>query len=82
MIYEKNNEYVQVQDKFVYYESVYKIFKRRSELIQEQYYSSDKCIKLKKKNIVLKRKEYVIYRFLDLIAAPLEYLLNNNFKKV
>lgn len=79
MIYEKKNEYVQVKDKFIYCSSVYKLSKRKAELIEEKYYSSTVPIKLKKKDLVLKKKEYILYRFFDLIAAPLEYLLNNNY---
>lgn len=82
MVYVKNNEYTQVNDNFIYCETIYKFCNKRVELLEEKFYKSNKVLKLKKKNLMLKRKQYTIYRFLDLVAAPLEYLLNNNFKKV
>lgn len=82
MIYSKNDEYIQVKDKFIYCSSIYKIYKKRVELISETYYALNKIIKLKKKDFYLKKKDYILYRFIDLVGAPLEYLLNNNYKKV
>lgn len=82
MIYLKNNEYVQDTNSFVYCISVYKIFQKRAELVSEKYYSSKNVLKFKKKDLKLKKKDYILYRYVDLIGAPLEYLLNNNYKKV
>ena len=82
MIYLKNNEYVQDTNSFVYCISVYKIFQKRAELVSEKYYSSKNVLKFKKKDLKLKKKDYILHRYVDLIGAPLEYLLNNNYKKV
>lgn len=82
MMYHKNSEYVKVSDKYVYLESIYILLKNRAELFSEKFYKSNKPIKLTKKNLLKKTKNYTLYRFLDLIEAPLEYLLTNKFKKV
>ena len=82
MIYNKDSEYVKVSDRFVYIESIYILLKNRAELFSEKFYQSSKPIKLKKKDLLKKTKKYTLYRFLDLVEAPLEYLLTNKFKKV
>ncbi len=82
MIYNKDSEYVKVSDRFVYVESIYILLKNRAELFSEKFYKSSKPIKLKKKDLLKKTKKYTLYRFLDLVEAPLEYLLTNKFKKV
>lgn len=79
-IYEKNNQIVYTNDKFIYCSDVYKIWSWGASLIEESYYSSDKPISLKKKDLKLKTKEYTLYRFLELKFAPEEYLINNGFK--
>jgi hypothetical protein len=82
MIYNKDSEYVKVSDRFVYVESIYILLKNRAELFSEKFYKSSKPIKLKKKDLLKKTKKYTLYRFLDLVEAPLEYLVTNKFKKV
>lgn len=82
MIYNKDSEYVKVSDRFVYVESIYILLKNRAELFSEKFYKSSKPIKLKKKDLLKKTKKYTLYRFLDLVEAPLDYLLTNKFKKV
>lgn len=82
MIYNKDSEYVKVSDRFVYLESIYILLKDRAELYSEKFYRSSKPIKLKKKDFLKKTKKYTLCRFLDLVEAPLEYLLTNKFKKV
>jgi len=82
MIYNKDSEYVKVSDRFVYLESIYILLKNRAELYSEKFYRSSKPIKLKKKDFLKKTKKYTLCRFLDLVEAPLEYLLTNKFKKV
>lgn len=82
MIYNKDSEYVKVSDRFVYLESIYILLKNRAELYSEKFYKSNNPIKLKKKDFLKKTKKYTLCRFLDLVEAPLEYLLTNKFKKV
>lgn len=82
MIYEKGNEKITVNDKFIYCSSVYMLWKGGASLVEEKYYSSSKPISLKKKDIKKKMKEYTLYRFFNLEYAPESYLINNNFKPV
>ena len=82
MIYEKNNERIIVNDKFIYCSSVYELWKGGASLIEEKYYSSDKPISLKKKDMKKKGKSYTLIRFFDLEYAPENYLINNNYKIV
>ena len=73
-IYEKDKLVVYTHDKFIYYSSVYQMWKGGAALIEEKYYASDKPIKLKKKDLTTKKKnskEYFI-RFFTLIQSPNE----------
>jgi hypothetical protein len=58
------------------------LWKGGASLVEEKYYSSNKPISLKKKDIKKKMKEYTLYRFFNLEYAPESYLINNNFKPV
>ena len=66
MIYEKNNERIIVNDKFIYCSSVYALWKGGASLIEEKYYSSNKPISLKKKDLKKKMKGYNLVRFFEL----------------
>lgn len=80
MIYEKGNEKITVNDKFIYCSSVYMLWKGGASLVEEKYYSSNKPISLKKKDMKKKEKGYTLIRFFDLEYAPENYLINNNYK--
>lgn len=80
--YEKDKNIVYVNHKFVYHSEIYLIWSWGASLLDEKYYSSNKPITLKKKNQKLKKKNYIIYRFLTLEFAPEEYLINNGYKIV
>lgn len=56
------------------------LWKNGASLIDEKYYSSNKPISLKKKN--LKKKGYTLVRFFDLEYAPESYLINNGYKVI
>lgn len=81
-LYEKNNQRIVVNDKFIYCDSIYMIWKNGASLIEEKYYSSDKPISLKKKDLKKKKGEYILFRFFELKYAPENYLINNGFKIV
>lgn len=81
-IYEKDNKCVTISDKFIYCESIYALSKGRAEMLEEKYYSLLNPLKIKKKNLKKKFKDYILYRYIDLISAPEEYLLNNKFRKL
>ena len=81
--YVKDKLVVYTHDKFIYYSSVYQMWKGGAALIEEKYYASDKPITLKKKNLIsVKKKNYSLRRFFELQFAPEEYLINNGFKIV
>lgn len=81
-IYEKGKEQVVVNDKFIYCSSVYIIWKKGASLLEEKYYTSDEPIKLKKKDLKLKKKNYILYRYFDLEFAPEEWLQINGYKLI
>lgn len=84
VLYENNGNVIQVNDKFIYEDSIYKVFKEGIALFDTKYYTSNKPIKLKKKDLTTKKKgktEYLV-RFFTLEFAPEEYLINNGFKKI
>lgn len=78
--YEKDQNIVYVNDKFVYRSELYLIWSWGASLLDEKHYSSNKPITLKKKDIKLKKKNYSIYRFFTLEFAPEDYLINNGYK--
>lgn len=78
--YVKDKQIVYVYDKFIYCSSVYKFYDNVVELVDEKYYSSNIPIKLKKKDISVKKKNYSLYRFFNLQFAPEDYLIKNGFK--
>lgn len=84
VLYEKANEIVQVNDKFIYEDSIYKVFGEGIALWDEKYYSVNKPLKLKKKDFINRKKkdkEYLV-RFLTLEFAPEKWLINNGYTKL
>jgi hypothetical protein len=58
------------------------LWKGGASLIEEKYYSSNKPISLKKKDLKKKMKGYNLVRFFELEYAPEKYLINNGFKLI
>lgn len=84
VLYEKVNEIVQVNDKFIYEDSIYKVFEGGIALWDEKYYSVNRPLKLKKKDFINRKKkdkEYLV-RFLTLEFAPEKWLINNGYTKL
>lgn len=84
VLYEKNGEIVQANDKFIYEDSIYKVFKGGISLWEEKYYSTNKPLKLKKKDFTNRKKkdtEYLV-RYLTLEFAPEKWLIENNYTKL
>ena len=79
-IYEKNNIAVRTHDKFIYSSVIYKLWSGGASLVEEKYYSSDKPIIIKKKDLKVKKKGYILYRFFKLEYAPEEYLIRNGYE--
>ena len=80
VIYIKDAHEIPATPKFVYCSSVYKIWKRGACLINEQYYTSNKPLNLNKIQYILRKKDYIIQRFIELESAPEEYLINLGYK--
>lgn len=84
VLYEKDGNIVQVNDTFIYEDSIYKVFEGGIALWEEKYYSVSKPLKLKKKDFINRKKkdkEYLV-RFLTLEFAPEKWLINNNYTKL
>lgn len=84
VLYEKDGQIVQVNDKFIYEDSIYKVFKEGIALWDEKYYSTSKPLKLKKKDLTNRTKtstEYLV-RYLTLEFAPEKWLITNNYTKL
>lgn len=84
VLYEKDGDIVQVNDTFIYEDSIYKVFESGIALWEEKYYSVKKPLKLKKKDLINRKKkdkEYLV-RFLTLEFAPEKWLINNNYTKL
>lgn len=79
MIYIKNNHEVKVASKFVYQIEVYRIWKRGAYILADKFYKTNKPLNLKKLPLLLKRKTYTIRRFVTLICAPEDYLINQGY---
>lgn len=82
MIYEKNNQRIIVNDKFIYCDTIYMLWKGGASLIEEKYYSSNKPISLKKKDMKKKEKSYTLIRFFDLEYAPEKWLQQEGYKLI
>ena len=70
----KNCEKNSLSNKFIYLDEIYYKFKEGISLYDTKYYTSNKPIKLKKKDLITKKKnskEYFI-RFFTLIQSPNE----------
>lgn len=80
-IYEKDDQIVQTHNSFIYEDSIYKVFKGGVSLFEEKQYSTNKPLKLKKKDFINRKKkadEYFI-RFLTLEFAPESYLIKEGY---
>lgn len=82
-IYEKDRQIVYTHNKFIYCSSVYQMWGWGAALVDEKYYTSDKPITFKKKNLIsVKRKNYSLHRFFELQFAPEEWLLQQGYKLI
>lgn len=68
--------------KFLYEVSLYKIWKDRAECIGSQFYAADIPLTIKKETISKKVEDYRLVKFITWLSAPLDYLMQNNFKLV
>lgn len=68
--------------KFLYEVSLYKIWKDRAECVGSQFYVADTPLTIKKEAISKKVEDYRLVKFITWLSAPLDYLMQNNFKLV
>lgn len=68
--------------KFLYEVSLYKIWKDRAECVGSQFYVADTPLAIKKETISKKVEDYRLVKFITWLSAPLDYLMQNNFKLV
>lgn len=68
--------------KFLYEVSLYKIWKNRIECVESQFYAADSPLTIKKETISKKVEDYRLVKFITWLSAPLDYLIENNFKIV
>lgn len=79
-IYVKNREEIFVFPKFVYCSTIYKMWRFGASLLNEQYYTCDRPLDLNKITSKIKKKDYVIQKFIKLEGAPENYLINNGYR--
>lgn len=77
--YIKDNEIIGVHDKFVYHVETYVAWKNGVALYDDKYYASDKPLKFKKKELLLKQKKYKLFKLINLEFAPQSYLESNGY---
>lgn len=68
--------------KFLYEVSLYKIWKDRAECVGSQFYVADTPLTIVKETISKKVEDYSLVKFITWLSAPLDYLMQNNFKLV
>jgi hypothetical protein len=68
--------------KFLYEVSLYKIWKDRAECVGSQFYVADIPLTIVKETISKKVEDYRLVKFITWLSAPLDYLMQNNFKLV
>jgi hypothetical protein len=77
--YTKNDETIGVANKFIYHIETYVAWKNGVALYEEKWYASNNPIKFKKKDNLLKRKKYKLFRLVSLDYAPESYLIRNGY---
>lgn len=81
-IYSNSVNFLTVYPKFLYEVSLYKIWKDRAECIDSQFYMSDAPLTISKEVTSRKVEDYTLVKFISWLSAPLDYLLNNNYKLI
>lgn len=81
-VYKKDKDVITTNDKFIYCVETYLLWKNGASLIDEKYYSVNKPLKLKKKDLLKKEKTYSLCRFVTLEFAPESWLKNEGYKLI
>jgi len=77
--YIKNDEVVGVAETFIYHIETYVAWKNGVALYDDKWYSSKEPLKFKKKDNLIKRKTYKLFRLISMDYAPESYLIRNGY---
>lgn len=81
-VYYNKQRKLTVYPKFLYEVSLYKIWKDRAECIGYQFYASNTPLEIKKETISKKVEDYRLVKYITWLSAPLDYLVQNDYKLV
>ena len=77
--YIKDDEVIGVAETFIYHIETYVAWKNGVALYDDKWYSSKRPLKFKKKDNILKRKTYKLFRLISMDYAPESYLIRNGY---
>lgn len=80
IVYHSGDVKLTVFSSFLYEVQVYLIRRDRAECVGSKFYTTDKPIKVKESQFVKVNDEITCAKYITWLAAPLDYLTNNNFK--
>lgn len=72
---------LRVGSRFLYEVTLHKYYKDRVELADSRFYSSKKIVKYKSP-VITKMDDCLLIKNIDLLEAPLDYLLSNGYKEI
>lgn len=74
------NDKIEVLPYFLYEVTIYQISKNMVRLLESKYYKSDKLLNVK--DTAIKYKNYSLVRNITLLAAPIEFIKENNLQEL
>ena len=75
----KDDEVIGVAKTFINHIETYVTWKNGVALYDNKWYSSKNPLKFKKKDNILKRKTYKLFRLINMVYAPEDYLIRNGY---
>ena len=72
---------IEILPYFLYEVTIYQISKGMARLLESKYYKSNKVLNLKKNKSCKKYKNFSIVRYIDLLAAPVEFIKENKLQE-
>lgn len=74
------NDKIEVLPYFLYEVTIYQISKSMVRLLESKYYKSDKLLNVK--DTAIRYKNYSLIRNITLLAAPIEFIKENNLQEL
>lgn len=74
------NDKIEVLPYFLYEVTIYQISKNMVRLLESKYYKSDKLLNVK--DTAIRYKNYSLIRNITLLAAPIEFIKENNLQEL